>query len=242
MQPLVSVVIPFYNCAYVDQAIESALNQTYPHLEIILVDDGSTRFLETVEPYKGTVRYIRQRNGGTASALNTGIAHAYGDYFVWLSADDVFQPDKITKQIGLLLENKGNFCHTSYAHMDHHNQITDTLKGFDFPEKIHLVDTLKLGCIINGSSVMIGMEVFQRLGLFDESLRYTHDYDMWLRILPHYEFYYIHEDLVHYRIHADMGSNRHAKKIQNEVLLVQQKHHGSMTELARFLRQASNPS
>ncbi|SDX72175.1 glycosyltransferase family A protein [Paenibacillus sp. CF384] len=237
MLPLVSVVIPFYDCPYVDQALNSVMNQTYANIEILVVDDGSTQFLDKVEPYMEKIKYIRKVNGGTATALNTGIVNASGDFFVWLSADDVFHPDKITKQIIVMLDNSGHFCHTSYSQINDKNQIIGTLKGFDFPKRIHLVNTLILGCIINGSSVMIDMGVFQSIGLFDESLRFTHDYDMWLRMLPHYEFYYLHEDLVQYRIHKNMGSTKYADEIQNEIIFVQEKHRAKTSQLVRFLQQ-----
>jgi glycosyltransferase involved in cell wall biosynthesis len=235
MDPLVSVVIPFYNCPYIDQAIDSVLNQTYPNIEIILVNDGSTQFLDKLEPYMEKIRYIEKENGGTATALNAGIKSSFGEYFAWLSADDIFKHDKISKQINLLLSNNGYFCNTSYAHINTENQITSILQGFNFPEKINLVNTLIKGCIINGSTVMTKMNVFTSIGNFDETLRYTHDYDLWLRMLPNYEFYYIHEDLLLYRIHDEMGTKQHVKQIENEIKLVQEKHRQSITDLSKVL-------
>lgn len=84
MEPKVSIVIPFYNCAYIEQAVHSAIHQTYPHIEVIVVDDGSTEHVERLQPFMDSIRYIRKENGGTATALNEGIKHATGDYFVWL--------------------------------------------------------------------------------------------------------------------------------------------------------------
>jgi glycosyltransferase involved in cell wall biosynthesis len=235
MEPLVSVVIPFYNCPYIDQAIDSVLNQTYPNIEIILVNDGSTQFLDKLEPYMENIRYIEKENGGTATALNVGIKSSFGEYFAWLSADDIFKHDKISKQINLLLSNNGYFCNTSYSLINTKNQITSILQGFNFPKKIYLANTLIKGCIINGSTVMINMDVFRSIGNFDESLRYTHDYDLWLRMLPHYEFDYIHEDLLLYRIHDEMGSKKNVKQIEKEIKLVQKKHRQSITDLSTLL-------
>lgn len=95
----VSIIIPFYNCQYVEKAIESALNQTYQNIEVIVVDDGSTKYIERITPYLDSIHYIQKKNGGTASALNTGIRYATGEYFAWLSSDDLFKPDKISKQL-----------------------------------------------------------------------------------------------------------------------------------------------
>lgn len=97
--PKVSVVIPLYNCPYVDQAVESVLAQSYPDIELIVVDDGSTLYTEKLAPYRDRILYIRKQNGGTGSALNMGIKAASGNYFAWLSADDRFHPHKIQRQM-----------------------------------------------------------------------------------------------------------------------------------------------
>jgi len=102
--PLVSVVIPTYNRAnLVTEAIESVCQQTYAPIEVIVVDDGSTDDTERVlQPYLPSIRYIKQPNGGVASARNTAMQLAEGDYIAWLDADDLFEPDKIKLQIYFL--------------------------------------------------------------------------------------------------------------------------------------------
>src|SRR5689334_17046366 len=100
--PLVTIVIPFYNCAYIDQAVQSALNQTYKPLEIIVVDDGSTRHADRLTPYLPYISYMGKANGGTATALNHGIRNASGEYIAWLSSDDLFYPDKIAHQVAFM--------------------------------------------------------------------------------------------------------------------------------------------
>ena len=102
--PLVSVVIPTYNRAnLVTEAIESVFQQTYTNIEIIVVDDGSTDNTEQVlQPYLPNVHYIKQPNGGLASARNAGMRMAAGDYIAWLDADDLFEPDKIRLQVSFM--------------------------------------------------------------------------------------------------------------------------------------------
>ncbi|OPH61205.1 hypothetical protein BC351_14755 [Paenibacillus ferrarius] len=236
MQPLVSVVIPFYNCPYVEQAILSALHQTYASIEVVLVNDGSTQHTDLLKPYLNKIKYIEKENGGTATALNAGIKKANGDYVSWLSSDDFIHSEKISKQISLLQQRSGRFCHTSYAIIDSENQVTSRLNGMNFPEKKYLVDTLIKGCVINGSTVLIKNDVFSSIGYFDEKLPYAHDYDMWLRMLPHYEFSYIHEDLTFYRVHDRMGSKRYAKDVESEVKHIQDKHRQSIRNLASSLK------
>ena len=104
--PKVSIVIPVYNGAnFLREAIESALAQTYENIEVIVVNDGSTDSGTTEEiarSYGDRLRYYHKENGGVASALNFGIREMRGEYFSWLSHDDVYYPNKVETQIQYL--------------------------------------------------------------------------------------------------------------------------------------------
>ena len=106
-KPLVSVVIPVYNGAnYLSQAIDSVLAQTWPNIEILVIDDGSDddgRTEAAATAYGNKVRYTKKRNGGVATALNRGIELMRSDYFCWLSHDDVFEPNKIDRLMKVVL-------------------------------------------------------------------------------------------------------------------------------------------
>ena len=93
----VSIIIPSYNTGkYVQESIESALNQTFTNLEIIVVDDGSTdNSLEQIRKFSDRIKIITKKNGGTSSALNTGIKEMSGDWFKWLGADDILYPNAV---------------------------------------------------------------------------------------------------------------------------------------------------
>src|SRR4051812_20505544 len=101
--PLVSIIVPVYNGAnYVGEAIQSALAQTYPNIEVLVVDDGSTDGGATravIDSFGDRIRSISQPNGGVASALNTGITHMRGSFFSWLSHDDLYRPEKVSRQV-----------------------------------------------------------------------------------------------------------------------------------------------
>lgn len=105
--PLVSVVIPVYNCAgYVGAAIGSALSQTYRPIEIVVVDDGSTDDTRAVvESFGERVRYFRQEHSGAGAARNLGIRHARGEFVALLDADDLWANDKIELQIEVMSEH-----------------------------------------------------------------------------------------------------------------------------------------
>ena len=105
-QPIVSIVIPAYNASnYLAKAIDSALAQTYPNVEIIVVNDGSKDDGATERialSYGKKIRYLYKKNGGSSSALNLGIANMTGEWFSWLSHDDLYEPNKLEKQIAYI--------------------------------------------------------------------------------------------------------------------------------------------
>src|SRR5262245_23003010 len=99
-KPLISVIIPTYNSArFVIDAVESALAQSYPSLEVIVVDDGSSDDTqERLGPWEGRIKYFYQPNSGPAKARNRGIKEARGDLIAFLDADDQWLPEKLNKQ------------------------------------------------------------------------------------------------------------------------------------------------
>lgn len=220
----VSIIIPFYNCAYVDQAIESALKQTYPNIEVLVVNDGSTKFTEKITPYLSRIRYFEKENGGTASALNLGIKNATGEYFAWLSSDDLFYENKVSKQLAFMKERNCYISYTNYSLIDSDSKIFHKAAAVHFPYKIDFLQNLRKGCNINGCTVMMKMELFSKLGLFNENLKFTQDYDFWLRAVQHYELCYLNESLVKYRVHNQMGTKRFYELIAKEVKALNQKY------------------
>jgi glycosyltransferase involved in cell wall biosynthesis len=106
IKPLVSIVIPLYNGSnYLSEAINCALNQTYSNIEIIVINDGSKddgAGREVALSFGDKIRYFEQENGGVSTALNNGISKMEGEYFSWLSHDDLYTNDHIEKQVGLL--------------------------------------------------------------------------------------------------------------------------------------------
>lgn len=110
--PLVSVVIPSYNRAtLIAESLDSVFAQTYPRLEVIVVDDGSTDGTEAaVAPYRDRIIYIRQQNQGLAGARNTGNARATGEFIAWLDSDDLWNPEKTALQVAYLRKRPDTVC------------------------------------------------------------------------------------------------------------------------------------
>jgi glycosyltransferase involved in cell wall biosynthesis len=236
----VSIIVPFYNCPYIGQALESLINQTYASMEIIVVDDGSTQYTELIEPYLFRIRYIRKKNGGTASALNMGIKNLTGEYFAWLSADDLFYPTKLEKQIEFMQTNEAKISYCSAININPNKIQLNPPTGSEYPDKLHFLKDLSKKCTINGCTVMAKMEVFDEIGLFDESLLYTHDYDLWLRAVQKYEFYFLNEPLVLYRVHKEMSSIKFKSQIVKEVQKIRKKYERILNELIRIEQKRNN--
>ncbi|MGM0843808.1 MAG: glycosyltransferase family 2 protein [Bacillota bacterium] len=219
----VSIIIPFYNCPYVDQAVQSALDQTYPNTEVIVVNDGSTKHTEKLAPFLHKIKYIEKPNGGTATALNAGIDAATGDYFAWLSSDDHFLPDKTADQLAFMEREKARVSYTGFRFMDSNSTVSREVryKSLSWRETN---DTLAARCPINGCTVMAEMDLIRQAGKFDESLLYTHDYDMWCKLSLKVHLVYFDQLTVHYRIHEEMGSKKFYGKQQQEVVQVQNRY------------------
>ncbi|MCM3197152.1 glycosyltransferase [Priestia megaterium] len=222
MNPKVSIIIPFYNCAYVDQAIQSALDQTYQNIEIIVVDDGSTMFTEKIDPFRERIVYLKKENGGTATALNHGIRAAKGEYIAWLSSDDYFLPQKISQQISFMLNNKGKISFTKFDCIDKDNQI---ISAWDYPGFSDINDFYRnflTHNAVNGCTVIIKKDLFEHVGYFNPFFRYTHDYELWFRLLiKGYKMYYLDEPLTKFRVHEESGTHKHTLEMQKEMALIE---------------------
>ena len=207
MRPLVSVVIPVYNGEnYMREAIDCVIAQTYEHIEILVVNDGSTDSTEEIAlSYGAKIRYFSKENGGVSTALNLGIANMSGEYFSWLSHDDLYTPDKIEKNIAALdLSAPTRIVYSDYYSIDEKGKPCGTTVSAG---KLHRSADCELGLfpvikgLIHGCSLLIHRSHFERVGVFDESLRATQDYELWFKMFRNQRLIYIPEPLVMGRIH-----------------------------------------
>ncbi len=208
----VSIIIPTYNNEFfLGQTIDSALAQTYPDFEVIVVDDGSTG---NARPDASTlghnkIRYIYQDNRGPAAARNTGYRAAQGDYLLFLDSDDLIPPTKITRHLEQF--DKQPEVGVVYSGWQYIDQTGNPLPGDMRPGKQgRLLKELLLGNFycIPGAAV-IKRQVLEHVGLFDEALRAEEDVDLLTRIAyAGYKFGYIDDLLLQYRIHPNNLSAR----------------------------------
>jgi glycosyltransferase involved in cell wall biosynthesis len=207
-RPLVSIIIPTYNHAhFLGVAIQSALAQDYPHLEVIVVDDGSTdNTREVIGPFleHPQVRYIYQENHGLSVARNRGIAESRGEYLNFLDADDYLHPAKIARQAQLLdSEPWLAFVYCDVIQVDENGEEIDNNYSIGLSRKKldgDIFDSLMLGGYFPVHAVLIRRSVLDQVGLFDETLKSLEDFHLWLRVSAEgFRARYIGEKLVYYR-------------------------------------------
>ncbi|MCC3377296.1 glycosyltransferase [Cohnella sp. REN36] len=235
--PTVTAVIPFYNDPFVGEAVESALAQTYPAMEIIVVNDGSTREAERLLPYRGRIHELGKANGGTATALNHGFRLASGTYVAWLSSDDRWAKDKIAKQVDFMERSGAWISHTGFRWMDERGKPERRAVWLEFENMHDFYKSFLKSNAVNGCTVMMRKSLFDQLGGFDERLPFTHDYDFWLRaILGGYPLSYLPDALTDYRRHPAMGSIRHKAEIEREFQAVSLRYRDEIARLLTALR------
>ena len=211
--PKVSVIIPTHNRSHLlSKAIQSVLSQSFQDFEIIVVDDASKdNTAQIVNVFSDKrIRYIRHRvNKGDCRSRNSGVKHANGEYIAFLDDDDEWFPEKLGMQVSILDNSplKVGVVYTGSIAVDiaNGNELytrISTMRGNIFQ---HL---LRYEEFITTSSVLLRKICFEKVRLFDESIAYCSDYDMWLRIAKEFYFECIQAPLVKYGIHKNnLGSN-----------------------------------
>ncbi len=185
-KPLVSVVIPFYsNTAWLQEAIESVLNQTYKNIQIIVVNDGSKENVsDLIDKYKNDIIYVYQENKGPGSARNKGISCAEGKYIALLDSDDLWFPNKIESQVEYMESHKDiKWAHCAYETfgVSKRREIHENdMRGEMFPKCL-------VKCRIATPCVIIEKSVFNNKEIrFSETMRYGQDFYLWTLLSKKY--------------------------------------------------------
>ena len=228
--PLVSIVIPVYNGSnYLKEAIDSAINQTYRNCEIIVVNDGSNDDGETERiafSYGDRIRYFYKGNAGVATALNLGIRNMKGEYFSWLSHDDVYYPNKIQAEMDALScekdKTKTVLCDYDYWVMSNNSCFkTNYTRYYKEDELTNSIFTV-IQFPIHMCCALIHKSQFERVGLFDENLRCANDIQYAYRLLKNQRSVWVPESLYKVRVHKEADTIRYSSKLDTEMAEVYQ--------------------
>ena len=209
VEPLVSTIIPTYNRgSLVCDAIDSVRQQTYRNVEIIVVDDGSTDDTQArLRSYGDSIRVILQDNAGPAIARNIGIDAAHGDIVTFLDSDDLWMRTKIERQVRLL-ERAGDsvpccLCNATMVSPDGHEMPTfrysELAPSLDEGVWENVSEVLATRFVLFTQAIAIRRKVLEKIGGFDQGLRFLEDYEFPLRLSLEGPWGFIAEPLVIYR-------------------------------------------
>lgn len=188
----VSVLVPTFNRAnYIGECLDSLLAQTVPALEIIVIDDGSEDgTAELLKQYGPRIRYVRKENGGKPRAVNLGLSLAQGD-LVWIfDDDDVALPDAIETRLAALRDNpRAAFVYSPhYYGFDGADGRIVRGRRHELPahDPERFLAQLMRGCFFHLATALVRIDVYRKIGGFDEELLSSEDYDMQLRLARDY--------------------------------------------------------
>lgn len=223
--PSVDVIIPVYNGErYLEEAVRSAIFQTWPPQHIIIADDGSTDatagIAQALANQFPSVKYVRLPHGGSAAARNGGLAASSSPFVAFLDADDVWYPSKLERQMEVFLRSDSHLgvVYANYENIDENGAILADLPVFRCAARGNIFNGILVGtCVIAGSSsaVVVRREFFDAVGGFDTNLYNGEDWEMWIRLASVCSFDYCEETLVKRRVHRH--SKTGSKKMQTQL-------------------------
>jgi glycosyltransferase involved in cell wall biosynthesis len=213
MNTLISAIIPTFNSKqYVCEAVDSVLTQTYPNVEVVVIDDGSTDGTGDLlkSKYGNRIKYIVKPNGGPASARNLGIRNSRGEFIAFLDADDLWKPEKLERQIVAFSEETLLVGCSQKTTND------------GIIEKVLFRD-LVIRNRFSNSGVVVRRRAIEQAGYFDErpEMRAVEDWDMWIRLARSGELRVLHCNLVDIRVTENsISAPMQAEKMLNNELLL----------------------
>ncbi|NLV75467.1 MAG: glycosyltransferase [Tissierellia bacterium] len=232
----ISCVIPCYNCQnFISKTVESIITQTIKPQEIILVNDASIDntldILKRIESqYLNKVRVLDlEKNQGASYARNYGVENAKGKYILFMDSDDIAEITLIEEYLDRLGKLNGKIkdeyilSYSAYLQIDEKgNQLSDTIRGIQVdPEEI-LGYELVRNYIISTSGVLVKKDYFIKTGGFNEKIRYSEDWDLWLKLAQFGGFAYVDKPLIKIRRHGTNLSSQVDKMLEGEKLVLKQ--------------------
>lgn len=213
MNDLVSIIMPSYNTGrFIKETIESVLVQSYPVWELIIVDDCSTDNTDdVVNQYLADerIRYIKNdTNSGAAVSRNRALREAKGKWIAFLDSDDLWEPDKLQKQISFMRDNGYHFSYTNYIEIDEESKANG--KSVTGPKRISkhgMYNYCWMGCL----TVMYDADTVGLIQIAD--IKKNNDYAMWLKVCKKANCYLLNETLARYRKRSGSISNHGYMKL-----------------------------
>lgn len=232
-RPSVAVVIPCFNGApFIETAINSALNQTYRPLQVIVVNDGSIdSSAEIVGRYRSKITAVSQTNRGLAATRNRAIQESTSDLVAFLDHDDVWAPSKLLRQVEALESTpEAGIVHCAARCVDADgNEVQNPSKLIEPPAQGNCRASLLRSNSVIVSSVVVRRDLL-RQPAFDPACTGSEDWDLWLYVSRLTRFAYVPERLVDYRVHGSNMSARRALMLEGRIAVYNNAIHDSAVD------------
>ena len=224
--PLVSIVTPSYNQGrYIEETIQSILNQDYPNLEYIVVDGGSSdNTIEILKKYQEHLTWISEKDRGQADAINKGFGMAKGEIVAWLNSDDTYLPKAVHQSVCYLEAHpEVGMLYGEGYHIDEDGEFIERYytEPFDYQR-------LSEVCFICQPTVFLRTEVIRTVGPLYITLDYCLDYEYWMRIAKRFRIGYLGKYLANTRLHLDTKTLSKRVEVHQETLQVVKRHYGQV--------------
>jgi len=232
-RPLISVILSVYNgAAFVEEAVNSILEQTYKNIELIIFDDGSSdncpKILQRLANWDSRIRLTIQQNCGIPVTANRMIKQSRGTYISLMDHDDIKLPDCIAREVDYLQRNPecvavGALSKTINERgetLRRRNKLSYKLRPYSFRRPNFLIFPPEIPSITNPSA-LIRSEAMRQVCGYRENLIYAHDFDLWFRLSELGEIHQINDELILYRIHGkNTTSTKRLDIIRHEIVVV----------------------
>ena len=221
--PLVSIITPSYNQGkYIRETIESVLKQSYPRIEYIVMDGGSTdNTVEILKEYGDRIVWRSQKDDGQADAVNKGISIAHGEIIGWLNSDDTYLESAVSKAVDFL---------TGHPQIDavygegYYTDISSNITG-RYPTEKFDYNRLAENCFICQPTVFFKKKALQNVGCLDKRLQLCMDYELWIRMAQKGRISYVPEYLATSRMYEENKTLSRRREVFEEICSVVKKYY-----------------